>query len=849
MHSVLLVVFCVFIFSVSGFSQDTTEPAAESTEEIPEETSAASGTPPPATTGRVEKLEITGSHIKRIDVEGPSPVLTLDNDDLVRTGYNSVSDVLRDTGVNAFGSFREHAGQIGAGTAAMDLRGLGQVRTLVLLNGQRLPTDAVNGAVDLNIIPMAAVERIEVLKDGASAIYGSDALGGVVNIITKKDFSGHEIAANSSFSEHKGGERRDVSYTYGYNTSRFHLTNVLFFRHNERILSEDRVWSKRAMSNIGSPGSFSTNNGASYSPDPNCSPSLQFEGNCRYNIGEENWEIPYIKQAALMNEMSYELTSNITAFSRLTYSYKEVEWAFAPATVDGSLSMVNPPPSVSGAPITNIKYRFAELGNRESFTRNNAGSAVLGVKGYFAETWDWRSSLSYNKVSDRERRKGYALKADLQNAINTGQFNPFAAPGQRGDLSGLLYEPQQNNMSENTFFDLQATGEIGELGAGPVSLAVGTQALREMYRAWGDDRTMNNEVLTMSSSAGGGARNSVSVFSEMSLQFLQSLESVVALRLDHYDGFGSTLNPKLAFRYKPTESLMFRTSAGTGFKAPQMQRLFSAQSTGFSSFVDQVYCDRQGGTACNANQYQVVQGGNPNLKEETSFSTNAGVLYQPTKQHSIGVDWWFYELKDLVEDTDYGAITRAEAAGENIASHGAIAERDPSGRIISLYAPYLNISSTETQGVDFSYNGKVNTRIGDFQLRAEHSHMIYYRTEPYPGTGVSNRIGIRGRPQWRNNTTLFYIPNPTHEFSILARSIAKNSKFRASAGSHPAYTEFDFRYTYVIESWDARLTFGVRNLMGSTPPYDDSNPDDPDLVFSLYDERQRSVYLGYRQEF
>src|SRR5690606_26307707 len=126
-------------------STATTEVKAE--EVTPEE---SENTQPANTNGKkVEKIEVTGSHIKRIDVEGPSPILVIDNEDLLRSGYNSVSDVLRDTGVNAFGSFREHAGQIGAGTSAVDLRGLGQVRTLILLNGQRLPADAVGGAVDL----------------------------------------------------------------------------------------------------------------------------------------------------------------------------------------------------------------------------------------------------------------------------------------------------------------------------------------------------------------------------------------------------------------------------------------------------------------------------------------------------------------------------------------------------------------------------------------------------------------------------------------------------------------------------------------------------------------------------
>ncbi len=424
--------------------------------------------------------------------------------------------------------------------------------------------------------------------------------------------------------------------------------------------------------------------------------------------------------------------------------------------------------------------------------------------------------------------------------------------GEKGDIRHLMYDPQQNSISENTFADAKASGEVAEWGEGPVMMAFGVQALRELYRDAADDRTLNGDVLNIASSEGGGARNSASAFTEVSVQPLQGLEGVGALRYDHFEGFGSTVNPKLGVRYRPVKELMFRSSVGTGFKAPQMQKLYSAQSAGRSGFVDQVHCNKTGGSACNLRQNPVVIGGNQDLKEERSFSFNVGTMYQPNRRHSVGVDFWYYDLKDLVEETDYGAITRAEAAGVDISKYGASAERDPvTGELIGrgMYAPYLNISSTETQGIDFNYDGKVPTTIGDFRLQFQHSHMIYYKTEPFPGTGVTDRIGMNGRPPWRNNTTLFYVPHKNHEVSVLARTIASNDKSISSRGRYPTYTEYDLRYNWNIESLDGRLTFGIKNLLGSLPPFDDSNPNDADINFRLYDERGRSAFLGYRQIF
>ncbi|MCJ8277986.1 MAG: TonB-dependent receptor, partial [Bdellovibrionales bacterium] len=296
------------------------------------------------------------------------------------------------------------------------------------------------------------------------------------------------------------------------------------------------------------------------------------------------------------------------------------------------------------------------------------------------------------------------------------------------------------------------------------------------------------------------------------------------------------------------------SSGSTGFKAPQMQRLFAAQTSAQIQFVDQVYCDAQGGTdptACDAISHPVVQGGNLNLKEETSFSFNVGAVAQPANNHSISLDFWYYDLEDLVEAPDFQALTQQEADGVNIGQYGAVANRDASGRLIGrgLEASFLNIASTETQGIDIAYNGKMPTSIGDFKLRFEHSHMIYYKTETLPGTGVSDLVGGWGRPRWRNNTTLFYIPNVRNEFSILARTIGQNAKRRTVAGRHPTYTEYDFRYSISLDSLSGKLTVGVTNLLGTLPPADDSSPLDPDLLYQLYDGRGRAFFVGYRQFF
>ncbi|MCJ8275415.1 MAG: TonB-dependent receptor plug domain-containing protein, partial [Bdellovibrionales bacterium] len=150
-HSYFIFIFVIFSSIVCGAQETPADTSSEATSsaEAPDPKDDVEAPKP-----KIEKIEVTGSHIKRIDVEGPTPLLVIDNDDLLRSGYNSVSDVLRDAGVSSFGSFREVGGQQGAGTSAVDLRGLGQVRTLILLDGQRMPTDAIRGSEDMNMLPM-----------------------------------------------------------------------------------------------------------------------------------------------------------------------------------------------------------------------------------------------------------------------------------------------------------------------------------------------------------------------------------------------------------------------------------------------------------------------------------------------------------------------------------------------------------------------------------------------------------------------------------------------------------------------------------------------------------------------
>lgn len=809
----------------------------------------------------VEKIQVTGSHIKRIDVEGASPVQTITRKELDKSGYNSVGDVLRDQGVNSFGSTREASGSNAAGVAHVNLRGLGSSNTLVLLNGQRLPSDAVTGAVDLNLIPMAAVERVEVLKDGASAIYGSDALGGVVNIITRKDFTGSEISITQSTPQLDGGKKQEISLVNGFSKGKLNMVNVVQYRKNEVIFSRDRDWTSKGVSTYGSPGAYRDAGSGQWIADANCPPgqikTTPGGSFCTFKFSDFSTELPDLQQISVMNETNYELSSRVKLKARAGATQRKIKWSFAPAPdtfedIPGTTADhmgpggTNLPGHTPGSPI-DLRYRLADLGTRDSEVDGLAYNLLLGSVVQIKGSWELEVTGSHNRVDNTDKGvNGYALKAPLTEAINNGSFNPLAPEGQRGDISATRYVPVEKTTSILSSADLKVTGEVYDLPAGPVGLAVGTTMTYQSYKDAFDDHSVNDEVFGNAGSSGGGMRSTHAVFSELSIPVTQKVEMQVAGRFDHYSDFGDTVNPKGAILYRPSDKWLLRSSVGTGFKAPLMQDMYAATSNGNPTFVDAVACraEQQAGGAtpsCLPQQYPVVSSGNPGLKQEKSISYNAGAIFQATRDFSIGTDLFMVKTNNVV-GIDYDDAMLAESNGVNLADRGVIVHRT-NGYIDSIEAPLQNLSSQETAGIDLS----TAYREGKSRIAMDHSQLFYFREEGFPGTGSKNKLGRRGKPNWRNTLTYSYLPSEKHDITLAALTTAGQDKTVVEAGRLPTYMQLDLQYSYKMRKVGT-FTVGIKNIAGTTPPIDDSNPTVP-LDVTLYDQIGRQYFTGYKATF
>jgi len=806
----------------------------------------------PASDAPMEKIEVTGSHIKRIDTEGASPVQTITRKEIEKTGYNSVADVLRDSAANSFGSAREASGSNAAGNAEVNLRGLGSSNTLVLLNGQRLPTDAITGAVDLNMIPLAAVERVEILKDGASAIYGSDALGGVVNIITRKDFSGTELSLGQSLPQSKGGARSDIGVVNGIQGEKLNMVNVFQYRDNRVVNSRDRSWTDHHESTIGNPGSYRDKGTSVWHADPNC-PSGQVtvhtaQGDfCQFNTSDYSTELPSLEQFSLLSETNYELSSKVKLTARLGGTRRMVKWSYAPAPGVFTVPAASVPalPGHTPGQSVEMRYRLTDLGTRDSEDLTYGYNALLGASIQVSSGWGIDLTASNNKVStDNKGVNGYALTDQLISDISSGTYNPFGT-GNKGSLANARYVPLESTSSLIQSFEAKTSGELLQMPHGSLSLAAGVQVVYQKYVDNFDAQSVAGNVFGNAGSSGGGSRATQAAYSELSVPAMKNVEFQLAGRYDHYSDFGDTVNPKGAVLYHATKDLLFRGSVGTGFKAPLMQDLHSASSDGYVTFVDHVACNAEkasGGAtpSCRAQQYEVISGGNPGLKQETSISYSAGTVYQATPTLSFGADWFLTKTKNVV-GIDYEGLTIAQASGYNVNQHGIQVNRT-GGYIDNIVAPLQNLSSQDVSGLDLS----VGYTLGKFKLTTEQSQLFYFKEQVYSELPKENTLGRNGRPHWRNSTVLGYAPVDHQQINLIATTIGGHSKADAEEGSLSHYTNLDLQYVYTLKTQE--FSIGLQNVLGTTPPLDDSNPTAP-LDPTLYDQIGRQVLATYKVKF
>ncbi|MEO1573730.1 MAG: TonB-dependent receptor [Pseudomonadota bacterium] len=606
-----------------------------------------------------DKVTVTGSRIQRVDLETAQPVTTISREDIDASGEISVAEVLRGSSFNSFGSFRQSSGSSAQSQSTVSLRGLGAARTLVLLNGRRMsgsPTFGAGSAANLNVIPIAAVERIEVLRDGASAVYGSDAIGGVVNIILRKDFEGLSLYAGMGRPTQEGGDEESFGIVGGVTSGKGNITFALDHGEQDIIFNGDRDFSDVGLSSFGFPGSFFANgpNGESLGtfPDPRCPAndgsnepsgtgdfpaSVVLGGRCRYNYAGVSANEASLTRDSFFVNTNYEVTDNISFFAQGIFTKTDSFGRYAPTPqVGGSpflptMSAANPNNPTNPANTTDflgndltgfhningvapnpgegydlsIFYRNVPGGFRDSLVENTLIDGLVGLEG--SNDWfggaEWEIGLQNSRQTNKDTSKGLAIRSALQQAIDDGSYDIFGVNGPTSEAVAqtFVHEGFHDENTRITSLDGTLSFDAFQMANGAVPVAVGFEYRDEKFDQNYDGLQNAGNV---DGSAGGqdisGARSVMAVFGEGVVPILDNLDLNLNARFDSYNDFGTAFTPQVGVAFRPIDNLLLRVNYGEGFRAPSMSQLYSGLSQSFNNAIDVVRCAQSIPAAVNA---------------------------------------------------------------------------------------------------------------------------------------------------------------------------------------------------------------------------------------------------------
>jgi len=843
---------------------------------------AAQAAEPQDDSAQDEKVIVTGTRLKKVDISNLTPIISISREDIDKQGLASVKDVIDGLTQNTGGTF-DNSFTFGfvPGASSVNLRGVGFGHTLVLIDGRRLPIYPIgiggtDNFVDLSAIPMAFVERIDVLTDGASAVYGSDAVSGVINVITRKDIEG--VTINYRFADTTDG---------GYQNQRFNLLTgarngdtqidlILDYWDQKALMATDRDY---AASDVANPAGHYSIGGASFIgllsgtvyQDPNCGSSagaLQGAGIpnvnvpvfsptdswCGYDRTPHRQLIAPQQRLSLMSRLSYEMTSDLSLFGRIGFSQSQTHVVAEPNfyggglftgfgdTVpnNGGLVMAGAPnnPTTGSAfeePGVYVR-RLVEFGDRRSDIDDNSANLLLGLEGQLGHgLYEWELGISYNRTRLQTDANNILLSG-LNRAVEDGLdlFQPIP----QGVVESLGFNADRRSQSTNRAFDFAMTGDTPlELEGGPVQFAVAVEHVRESYDDTPDPLIMRGDAFD-GASAGSGTRTHIGLGAELSFPFNERFEMDLALRWDDYrddSDVGNAVSPRVAAAYQWNDDLLTRFSWGKSFRAPDMQRLFGAPTRGFTDIVDPAILEDSNGQPCTdpvnnpdcrprfVESVNLQIDSNLDLEEEKGENLNLGVVWSPTKSFSLSADLYRIHLNNIVREVSPQSIVNICFELNLLCD---LVQRDSNGTLSGsdafIISFPLNFAENTTSGIDFSVDYRWHSELGQWHLQSSATWVHEFKTKIVAGADESDQIDQGFKPEWRLNAMLEWSKEDWG-------ALVKWSYVDSIAG----FFCVDCRSDQFIDSWHkvdanvhwlvndyAKLRLGANNLFNEPPPTD-----------------------------
>ena len=842
----------------------------------------------------MERVEITGSSIRRVDAETALPVTVIKVDDLTKQGVTNAEQAMQRIAANQsnFGVSQSIGATTGA-KAEADLRGLGGPtgangnKTLVLLNGRRIVNHSFDAAaVDLNSIPLNAIDRIEVLRDGASAIYGTDAIGGVINFILKRDYQGFEMSAQTQLPQHAGGGQTSrLNATAGWGslaTNGFNIMGSFDYRNQHVLEAAQRDFAKtgviRGAVVSGTSGTSFPGDLNGFEPSlPTCNPPASIPNpagtSCRYDFSHDVDIIPQNQQATTLVKGSFAITPDHIGSIEYLFAKNLATSRVAPAPTSDLMPVSSPffpagaTPTTGGIPDLNnpagpnvpggvVNWRQVPAGKRTSGDNTTTDRLLGELAGSFAGGWDYKTGLgTSSNNSTASVSKGYVNDDLIQTGIFNGLINPFGAQtaaGQAAIDAAQVNAPTLIGKARVDFIDFKVSKELMQMDGGAMGLAFGAEARHEKSNFVATDITATLGSLGIDpDSDTSGSRKVYAAFVELNMPVLKNLEINLAGRYDKYSDFGDTFNPKIGIRYQPTPQLVLRGSANTGFRAPTLYEIHQPASLTFTSdsYDDPLLCP--GGVAVPGASAGVVCGqqvllrqagpasiGLPadTLKPEKSKSFNLGLVFEPIKNTSLGLDFWSIEVKNLINPLPEQAIFGDPAKYASrfvrcsqLGASGAGINRDDVDACLNFPAfdpiafvdnPTENLGKLKTNGIDISASWRSGaTDSGMWGIGIEGTYVNEYKYQR-----EKDGVYIDAKGKYADNAPIFKWQHViTATWAMGPWSAMFDQRYKTGYTDQDGvnkvkdYWVHDLSVSYAATK-DMLLTVGVNNVFDQDPP-------------------------------
>ena len=752
----------------------------------------------------IEKIQVTGSRINRTDMETASPITVIGDDFIAKSGFTSVADILSTQPSAAGISLGASSNNGSGGSATVNLRGMGSQRTLVLLNGRRMVSSGTgaDSSVDLNTIPVAMIKSIEILKDGASAVYGSDAIAGVVNIITKKDFEGTELNVEGSRTTKGDGNNYGTSLLHGMQVADGNLVVGAQFSSRGEVIQSDRSFVPAGQSSFIPQGTLG---------------GKTYEGNGEFADRTTSYDFTTSSYAQTPNDLyslftsfDKELDADTTFNVDLMYTRRDSSQQLAPQPASVDLLTANLDNEYTNAFIIDgeladsLEYRrrMVDAGPRIYEQTTDTYRASVALQGVLDNDASWDVSATYGRNDSKDKVQNSINASQVEQSIYANQAIWFSGDALSRDFltaNDSIYT--ESNEGGNEQFILSAG--YSALTDNDIGYAIGIENRFESGFYTPDLITQLGQSTAAQQDPTEGDYSVQSIYFETSMPVLEVVTLEGAARYDNYSTFGGETTWKLGATWDVTDSFMVRSVLATGFRAPNVAELFGGNSGSYDYLAD------PWGNEQDA-QILVNYTSDADLQAEESRSFTFGMVWEVVDGLSTTLDYWKFDITN--------AITRLDVQNEmNNCFAGDTQSCDsvnitPAGDLSNLSSALTNVGSQKTSGIDWN----IGYTADNYRINLDTTYLVEFEQDDIDYTGtIDGNIG--GYSKIKSNLSVNYDLSDTFSVLYNARFIrGMSGDYYGESFSTDNVVYHDISMTYNLNE-SLKVTGGMNNIFDKEP--------------------------------